>query len=139
MNDKVIIKNLIALIKIFSDVPELFAKKMLEHNVFNEEFLNILSNNIRLTNISKDINQHKNIKKVFYSIEDINKFYDKFFKTNFYKQTDEDNYNVYKAKSNEEALIIQLERALNSEDYVLADKIHSYMKLLNINYIPNNK
>ncbi len=139
MNDKVVIKNLIALIKVFSDVPELFAKKLLEHNVFNEDFLNILSTNTSLINISKDISQQKNIKKVFYSIEDINKFYDQFFKANFYKQIDEDQYNVYKAKSNEEALILQLERALNNEDYVLADKIHSYMKLLNINYTPNTK
>jgi len=139
MNDKVIIKNLIALIKVFSDVPELFAKKMLEHDVFNEEFLNILSNNASLSSINKDLNQHKNIKKVFYSIEDINKFYDKFFKMNFYKQIEDDEYNVYSAKTEQDVLIIQLEKALETEDYVLADKINTYMKLLNINYTPSTK
>jgi len=139
MDDKVIIKNLIALIKVFSDVPELFAKKLLEHNVFNEEFLNILANNTNLSSISEDINRKKTVKKVFYSIEDINKFYDQFFKINFYKQTDEDLYNVYKAKTEKDVLIIQLEKALKDEDYVLADKIHSYMKLLKIDYIPDNK
>ena len=32
MNEKNIPKNLVALIKIFQEMPELFAKKMLEHH-----------------------------------------------------------------------------------------------------------
>jgi len=136
MNENNVLKNLITLIKIFNDVPELFAKKLLEHNVFNEEFINVLSNNIDLINA---FNNNVKTKKVFYSIDDVNKYYDKFFKANFYKQNEIDKYNVYNAKDEKEALIIQLENALRNEDYILADKINAYMKLLNINYIPNIK
>jgi nucleoside-triphosphatase THEP1 len=136
MNENNVLKNLITLIKIFNDVPELFAKKLLEHNVFNEEFINILSNNIDLINA---FNNNVKTKKVFYSIDDVNKYYDKFFKVNFYKQNEIDKYNVYNGKNEKEVLIIQLENALRNEDYILADKINAYMKLLNINYIPNIK
>jgi hypothetical protein len=137
MNDNSVLKNLIALIKIFNDVPELFAKKLLEHNTFNADFLNILSNNVDLINASSN-NDYKP-KTVFYSVNDVNKYYDKFFKENFYKQTNINLYNVYMAKTEKDALIMQLENALKNENYILADKINMYMKLLNINYIPNIK
>lgn len=132
-------KNLIALIKIFQEVPELFAKKMLEHKVFNDEFLQILNSNVNLNDLSSNPTKYNSGKKVFYSIDDINKFYNQFFKHNIYEEhTPLQEQSVYDAKNEIDVLIIQLETALESEDYIKAAKISEYMKLLNIEYTPKS-
>lgn len=130
-------RNLIALVKIFQEVPELFAKKLLEHKVFNDDFIQVLNSNSKLNELVLNPTKYSKDKKVFYSIEDINKFYDQFFKHTIYDNDVEFKTNsVYDAKSEKEVLIIQLENALEIEDYNKAAKINEYMKLLNIEYTP---
>lgn len=132
-------KNLIALIKIFQEVPELFAKKLLEHKVFNDEFIQILNSNAKLNDLSSNPSKYNSGKKIFYSIDDINRFYNQFFKHNIYEDpTYVKEQSVYDAKNEIEVLIIQLELALESEDYIKAAKISEYMKLLNIEYTPKS-
>ena len=133
MIGKNIPKNLISIIKIFQEYPELFAKKMLEHNSFNEEFLDVLNNSKILLDLSVNPTKYQNQKRYFYNIDDINKFYDQFFEHSQF-DTVLDETNVYNAKDEEHALIIQLENALADENYILASKINKYMKLLNIQY-----
>lgn len=137
MNGKNIPKNLVALIKIFQEMPELFAKKLLEHQVFKNDFLAVLSENPKLSDLAENPMKYQQGKRFFYSIDDINKFYNQFFQLLDYDQKHkhfEDN--VYNATSETEALIIQLENALEDENYILASKIDRYMKLLNIDYTP---
>lgn len=132
-------KNLIALIRIFQEVPELFAKKLLEHKAFNDEFLQMLNTNNNLSELATNPAKYNKGKKIFYSIDDINKFYNQFFIHNIYDETQIiKEESVYDAKDEIDVLIIQLESAIDNEEYIKAAKINEYMKLLNIEYTPKS-
>ena len=136
MDPRRIPKNLVALIKIFNNMPELFAKKLLEHEVFKNDFLiNLDQNNVLADLVNNPLKYQQN-KKSFKTIDDIDKFYNQFFKILNFEKNDNISNNVFAAKDEVDVLIIQLENALSEENYILASKISQYMKLLNISYTP---
>jgi hypothetical protein len=126
-------KNLVTLIKIFQDYPELFAKKLLEHDVLRHSFLEIINNNAALEEYSKNPAIFQKQRRHFYSLSDIDKFYNQFFIEDFIAgENFNDDSIVYNAKNETEALLIQLRNAIIDENYELAAQIKKYMQLCNI-------
>lgn len=125
-------KNLVTLIKIFQDYPELFAKKLLEHDVLRKSFLEIIGNNTALDEYAKNPASFQKQRRHFYSLADVDRFYNQFFIEDLLPPTFADSENVYNAKDEAEVLLIQLKNAIVEENYELAAKLKKYMELCDI-------
>lgn len=128
------IKYLSTLIKMFDGKPDLLAKKLLEHNVLKEDFTKSLEYNLLIKYYSRKNDISDEI-PYFHNIDEINNFYNQLFKGKKIDDLDvkESDEFLHKFdKSELEILQLQLNRAVDYENFELADKIHKYIQMIGL-------
>lgn len=122
--DRLIKKNLITLLKVFENKPNLLAQYLLEYDILDDKMKKLLLDNKELFNLSKELDDSMEIKiPYFNTIEEIEFFYSKFF----------NNINGTLSKeSSEEIFNQQLKTYLINEEYEKAAKLRDYCMKNNI-------
>jgi cysteinyl-tRNA synthetase len=133
MNKDHLRKNLVALFKMFKDKPESLAKYFSEYNALNDEFKDRIINNDKLTEFSNENPETP----YFTNVQEMKEYYQQFFMKETEQKTGSESL-VLKVGNDIESLTTQLDAAISDENYELADRIHNYMKKLNIKYQPKS-
>jgi hypothetical protein len=116
-------KNLITFLTIFDGKPNILAEYLLQYDILDEKTIKLLINNKELSKKSKELKEKGEIEKPYFSsIEEMQEFYNKFFTVD----KDKALHPLLGAETQEEALILELKKAIEKEDYELAVKIRDY-------------
>ena len=110
--------KLFNLFNLFKGNMNILVSKLIEHNAFNDVFLKNINNNLYL---NSNIFTKNNINK-YNNIEILNSELNKYF-----RRTNIENIDIYKSTNDIDILTVQLNNAVNSKNYNLADKINKYI------------
>lgn len=120
------IQNLITLLTLFKDKPNLLAEYLMEFDALSDNFMDNISNNKELSKMWEELDSSGEIEvPFFFNIEMMDRYYRNLFKS-------DKKFKQMKNKKEEE-LIIELKKALLDEDYEKASKIRDYFLIKNIN------
>jgi hypothetical protein len=124
--NKILKKNLITFLTIFDGKPNILAEYLLQYDILDEKVIKLLINNKELSKKSKELKEKGEIEKPYFSsIEEMQEFYNKFFTVDHDKII----HPLLGAETQEEALIMEIKKAIEKEDYELAAKIRDYCML----------
>jgi excinuclease UvrABC helicase subunit UvrB len=126
--------HLTALFFQFKDKPHLLANYFSQHDALKETFKDRIVNNSKLKDISENMKNNQELDKpYFHNLEEMQKYYNQLFEKEKEKESKKV-HPVLGASTKEEALKVQLQEALDSEDYEKAAKLRDYMKQLGIDF-----
>lgn len=121
-------QNLITFLSIFDGRPNILAEYLLEYDILDDKIIALLLNNKELGEKSKELKEKGEIEKPYFtSIEEMQEFYNKFF-----AYDKERSFPLLGAATQEEAIILEIKKAIENEDYELAAKIRDFCKNNNI-------
>lgn len=130
--DAIFKAHLTALFYQFKDRPHLLANYFIQHDALKEIFKDRIIDNNRLKNIFENMKNNQEAEKPYFKdLEEMQTFYNGLFEKNAHESKV---HPVLGASTKEEALKIQLENALKSEDYEKAAKLRDYMKGLGMDF-----
>lgn len=120
MSKKTQIQNLIALLTLFKDKPNILADFLFEYKAFNIDFNDILSNNKALQKIWMELDETNEIEiPYFMNLESMDKYYRNFFK--------KDKTFISLKNKKDDILIEELKQAIKNEDFETATKIRDIL------------
>ncbi len=126
--NKIFKKNLITLLSIFDGKPNILAEYLIQFDVLSDKQIEHIINNKELSKKSKDIKESGEINKPYFSsLEEMQNFYNKFFITEKEKK-----HPILGSASKEEAIVLEMRKALESENFEAAAKIRDYCEKNNI-------
>ena len=119
-------KNMVTLLMIFKDKPNLLVKYILEYDIMSPETQKFIIDNKELKKRSKEIeeDEDENLEiPYFNNFNEMKKYYDKIFKTN----QDSISINYPSLEEPKKATLLRdLQEAILEEDYVKCAKIRDY-------------
>lgn len=125
-NEDNIKKTLIALLTLFDGKPNLLSEFLIKNNLITDKLKSLLNSNKNLEELYNEISENGEIEKPYFSnLDEMDKFYSKFFII-------EKNKKIIKSETQEEKLKNDILNALKSEDYKKASQIRDYCKKNNI-------
>jgi hypothetical protein len=126
--NKLFKKNLITLLSIFDGKPNILAEYLIQFDVLSDKQIEHITNNKELSKKSKEIKESGEISKPYFSsLEDMQNFYNKFF-----IKDKENIHPILGSASKEEAIFLELKKALENENFETAAKIRDYCEKNNI-------
>lgn len=124
--------HLTALFLQFKDKPHLLANYFSQHDALKEIFKDRIIGNSKLKNIYDDMKKNEeNSKPYFHTIEEMEKYYNQLFEKD---KEPKKIHPVLGVSTKEEVLKVQLQEAIDKEDYEKAAKLRDYMKQLGIDF-----
>lgn len=122
---KLLKNNLITFLTLFDGKPNMLVEYLMEYDILDDKLISLLINNKELLEKSKELKEKGELEKPYFtSIEEIQAYYSKFFVY--------DNQNILHpllgSASKQEALILEIKKAIQNEDYETCAKIRDYCK-----------